>query len=461
MLRVVVALVVALLGLAGVVGFSTLMSVPAAAGVPGAAYRTSPELPGGTVEKNILRPLVYPGGGVYGFGNATASDPAMSASLNSPIVAMASATPTSSTGTGMGTGTGAGSTAAGASAQLSGGYWLVGADGGVYALGGAPFEGSLGNLRLNAPVVGIAATPDGLGYWLVASDGGVFSFGDAKFYGSMGGKALAASIVGIAATPDGLGYWLVGADGGVFTFGDAAFLGSMGGQPLNAPVVGIARTLNGLGYWLVAADGGVFTFGDAAFLGSLATSNAATPISALVPTPNDAGYWMLDPDGWNYSFANPPANGSFPGSAQIVAAAESQVQPDPETGYFCNPYGPCEEWCALFASWAWQQGGVAIPTYAFTGDIYDWAAANGTVTPGDVPPVPGDAVLYGTGPSSTATSLHTGIVAQVWPDGAIVTIEGDAGPGQAGSLAVVVNGPFLIGDSLDYNGMGIYAFAQP
>ncbi len=419
MLRVVVALVVALLGLAGVVGFSTLMSVPAAAGVPGAAYRTSPELPGGTVEKNILRPLVYPGGGVYGFGNATASDPAMSASLNSPIVAMASATPTSSTGTGMGTGTGAGSTAAGASAQLSGGYWLVGADGGVYALGGAPFEGSLGNLRLNAPVVGIAATPDGLGYWLV------------------------------------------GADGGVFTFGDAAFLGSMGGQPLNAPVVGIARTLNGLGYWLVAADGGVFTFGDAAFLGSLATSNAATPISALVPTPNDAGYWMLDPDGWNYSFANPPANGSFPGSAQIVAAAESQVQPDPETGYFCNPYGPCEEWCALFASWAWQQGGVAIPTYAFTGDIYDWAAANGTVTPGDVPPVPGDAVLYGTGPSSTATSLHTGIVAQVWPDGAIVTIEGDAGPGQAGSLAVVVNGPFLIGDSLDYNGMGIYAFAQP
>ena len=419
MLRVVVALLVALLGLAGVVGFSTLMSVPAAAGVPGAAYRTSPELPGGTVEKNILRPLVYPGGGVYGFGNATASDPAMPASLNSPIVAMASATPTPPTGTGTGTGTGAGSAAAGASAQLSGGYWLVGADGGVYALGGAPFEGSLGNLRLNAPVVGIAATPDGLGYWLV------------------------------------------GADGGVFTFGDAHFYGSMGGQPLNAPVVGIARTLNGLGYWLVGADGGVFTFGDAAFLGSLATSNAATPISALVPTPNDAGYWMLDPDGWNYSFANPPANGSFPGSAQIVAAAESQVQPDPETGYFCNPYGPCEEWCALFASWAWQQGGVAIPTYAFTGDIYDWAAANGTVTPGDVPPVPGDAVLYGTGPSSTATSLHTGIVAQVWPDGAIVTIEGDAGPGQAGSLAVVVNGPFLIGDSLDYNGMGIYAFAQP
>ena len=38
--------------------------------------------------------------------------------------------------------------------------------------------------RLNQPVVGIAATPDGGAYWLVAADGGVFSYGDANFYGS-------------------------------------------------------------------------------------------------------------------------------------------------------------------------------------------------------------------------------------------------------------------------------------
>ena len=44
----------------------------------------------------------------------------------------------------------------------------------------------------NAPVVGVAATPDGRGYWEVASDGGVFTFGDAGFYGSMGGKPLNA-----------------------------------------------------------------------------------------------------------------------------------------------------------------------------------------------------------------------------------------------------------------------------
>ena len=79
------------------------------------------------------------------------------------------------------------------------------------------------------------------GYWLVASDGGVFSFG-APFLGSAGSLQLVAPVVGMAATGDGLGYYLVASDGGVFAFPDAAFLGSMGGTHLNAPVVGIAST---------------------------------------------------------------------------------------------------------------------------------------------------------------------------------------------------------------------------
>ena len=78
-----------------------------------------------------------------------------------------------------------------------------------------------GRAASQAPVVGTVATPDGGGYWLVAADGGVFAFGDAPFYGSMGGQRLNAPIVGMAATPDGHGYWLVAADGGVFNFGDA------------------------------------------------------------------------------------------------------------------------------------------------------------------------------------------------------------------------------------------------
>ena len=72
----------------------------------------------------------------------------------------------------------------------------------------------MGGTVLNAPVVGIASTPDGKGYVEVASDGGVFTFGDAGFYGSMGGQHLNKPIVGIAVTPDGRGYWEVASDGG-------------------------------------------------------------------------------------------------------------------------------------------------------------------------------------------------------------------------------------------------------
>jgi hypothetical protein len=83
-----------------------------------------------------------------------------------------------------------------------------------------------------------AIDPTGSGYWLVGADGGVFTFGDAQFYGSMAGQPLNKPIVGIVPSTDGKGYLLVAADGGVFTFGDATFYGSEGGNPLAAAVVG-------------------------------------------------------------------------------------------------------------------------------------------------------------------------------------------------------------------------------
>ena len=152
-------------------------------------------------------------------------------------------------------------------------YNLAAGDGGVFALPpGSLFYGSMGGHRLNAPIVGIA--DDGLdttSYWLVAADGGVFAFRGAPFFGSMGGHPLNAPIVGMVPTFDGLGYWLVASDGGVFAFGDAGFYGSMGGQHLNAPIVGIAQTTFGFtstGYFLAGEDGGVFAFGSAVFNGS-------------------------------------------------------------------------------------------------------------------------------------------------------------------------------------------------
>ncbi|MCA1843563.1 MAG: fibronectin type III domain-containing protein, partial [Actinobacteria bacterium] len=118
---------------------------------------------------------------------------------------------------------------------LANGYWIVASDGGVFSFGEASFQGSTGTLRLNRPIVGMAATPSGQGYWLVASDGGIFAFGDAGFHGSTGALRLNQPIVGMAATPTGGGYWLVASDGGIFAFGDAQFHGSTGAIRLNKP----------------------------------------------------------------------------------------------------------------------------------------------------------------------------------------------------------------------------------
>lgn len=79
---------------------------------------------------------------------------------------------------------------------------VASATGGVASAGTAPL-GSLLGQGLNAPVVSIAARPDGKGYWLVGADGGIFTSGDAGFYGSMGGKSLNARAVAIAAAPNG------------------------------------------------------------------------------------------------------------------------------------------------------------------------------------------------------------------------------------------------------------------
>jgi hypothetical protein len=446
---------------------ATVASVPTTGigAVPPAV--AAPAGAGGTVESQA-----FADPGVLAYGDARYSGAPTQSWLSAPIVGMA-ANPEGS------------------------GYWLVAADGGVFAYGGAGFYGSAGAINLYGPIVGMAPTPDGKGYWLVALDGGIFSFGDARFYGSTGGIKLNQPIVGMAATPDGNGYWLVAADGGIFSFGDARFYGSTGNVKLDAPIVGMAVGPHGGGYWLVAADGGIFTFGDAPFEGSVGNrnipdwvtgmattpdgkgywlanadgavytlgdasfygNNANTPrteiIADIAATPDGKGYWLLEPDAFPTAFSHPGGGGS------IVSIATGQVRGDPVSGYFCNPYGPCEAWCALFATWVWATAHVPIPIYPFVGDVYVWAAQHTAVIPPTARPAPGDAVLYGTGPQNVATAVHMGIVAQVWPDGAIDTVEGDAGPGPPGGYNVIINGPFLPKDSATYNGFPIFAFAVP
>ena len=56
-------------------------------------------------------------------------------------------------------------------------------DGGIFSFGDAGFHGSAGGIHLNAPIVGMAPDWVSGGYWLIGSDGGVFSYG-APFFGA-------------------------------------------------------------------------------------------------------------------------------------------------------------------------------------------------------------------------------------------------------------------------------------
>ena len=192
------------------------------------------------------------------------------------------------------------------------GYWVTASDGGIFAFGEAGFFGSTGAMRLNQPIVGMAAAPSGRGYWLVATDGGIFAFGDAQFFGSTGAMALNKPVVGMAPTPSGRGYWLVASDGGIFAFGDAQFFGSTGAMRLNKPIVGMAATPSGRGYWLLGSDGGIFTFGDAAFSGSLPGASVPGPAVAMRPTRTGGGYLITTASGRVVAFGDAPVLGDVP-----------------------------------------------------------------------------------------------------------------------------------------------------
>jgi len=81
------------------------------------------------------------------------------------------------------------------------------APGQVGAFGHAPDLGGPGT-HLAAPIVGIAPSPTRGGYWLVGADGGVFAFGDASFFGSLAGTEPSGTEVAGLASAGGRGYWL-------------------------------------------------------------------------------------------------------------------------------------------------------------------------------------------------------------------------------------------------------------
>ena len=136
------------------------------------------------------------------------------------------------------------------------GYAVASSKGGVRTFGAVRYHGSAAHLRLKAPIVGVAVTPNGRGYWLVGSNGGVFSFGSAHFLGSLPRRHLhLTDVVGITSMPDGHGYWLLSRTGSVYAFGDARLHGDLPGRGVRvSDVVAMAATRDGKGYYLARRD---------------------------------------------------------------------------------------------------------------------------------------------------------------------------------------------------------------
>lgn len=220
--------------------------------------------------------LVQPDGGVFPYGDAVGYGSTGNITLNKPMVGIAR------TADGLG-------------------YWEIAADGGVWPWGDAQgFSNcSLAGQTLNAPIVGVAAMPtiaNQQGFWMVAGDGGTFPCGSAlnHSYGNPVGH-ITAPIVGMAATPDGNGYWLVGQDAHVYAFGDAYNCNCS--LYSAAPVVGIVATPFNRGYWLVAADGGLFAAGDGVSSYGSVGGQGFTGFTAIATTFDSKGYWMLNANG--------------------------------------------------------------------------------------------------------------------------------------------------------------------
>lgn len=198
------------------------------------------------------------------------------------------------------------------------GYWLLNAYRSATPFGNAALNPQ-SCTSLNGAIgawAGMAVAKDGMGFWLVSANGAVMACGSMPPpLGGTTNLSLAAPIVGMAATPDRGGYWLVGADGGVFSFGDAHFHGSTGALALSKPIVGIAATADGNGYWLVAADGGVFAFGDAVYEGSMGGQKLNAPIVGMAANPDGPGYWLAASDGGVFALGGAPYEGSMGGTA--------------------------------------------------------------------------------------------------------------------------------------------------
>ena len=281
---------------------------------------------------------------------------AVTYNLNAPPVGIAASSTSTSAGTG---------------------YWIAASDGGVFAEGNAPFLGSMGGQPLSAPIVGIAANPLRTGYYLVGADGAVYAYnapyhGGVNNAGSGGGTVLIPGnrIVGMAVDPANGGYDLVDNQGHIYAFGGAPYFDVISyASSANEQIASISFSPSGNGFYALTKDGRVLSYGDVAGQGGYLSGLVGSPVSisrqpgtngfviatssgcayaynggqyyggmcgnalngsivGLTVTPDGKGYWLVGSDGGVFAYGDATYAGSVSYTPPVVAAPDCSKVPN-------------------------------------------------------------------------------------------------------------------------------------
>ena len=109
--------------------------------------------------------------------------------------------------------------------------------------------------------------------------------------------------------------------------------------------------------------------------------------------------------------------------ARIVEVARSELgTSEKPMGSNCTKYGPCEAWCADFATWVWRQAGYPqIGRIPAVRNLVVWGQQHKTWKPGHTNNAqPGDFVIF--------SNMHVGLVEKA-SGGRITIIAGNTGGG--------------------------------
>ena len=236
------------------------------------------------------------------------------------------------------------------------GYWEVASDGGIFSYGGAQFYGSTGSLHLNAPIVGMAATPDDAG--LLVAGIRRWDLRLRRRRSSTGRPAACIStrrswrwrprqmVPATGSSPPTVGSSPTGTPASTAppapsrstspssAWRRPSMASATGSSPptegssptatptstappvacrSQKPIVAMTAAPDGGGYWLVASDGGIFSFGDVNYFGSTGGVPLSAPVVGMDRTADGQGYWMVGRDGGIFNYGDAGFFGSAGG----------------------------------------------------------------------------------------------------------------------------------------------------